>query len=201
MKRIEITQDLQSFFDNRVKEILQKQKLNCSPCARLYLSKLLERFSHWQNYALLHKDGSKPMVGESLLRGGRLDPFEQLNHMQNLGDYTLFTCGFFGGQFNNRLLDMDYFCAVGESAYERAGQIKNQLVSEEALNVFFELASSFAQFKEVFAEIADESKLFQEEEILEIYQKWVNNGSRRLKRMLMEKGISLSQNTDEYEAG
>ena len=114
---------------------------------------------------------------------------EQYFQLQKLGDLALFTSGFFAERIDRSAVDLDFYRAMGGMAYERAGKIRETLQAEEALNIFFELASRFGECTEIFNELSERSLLTNDRDLLSLYEKWLRSGSKRLSRMLQESGV------------
>jgi hypothetical protein len=120
---------------------------------------------------------------------------EQYFALQKMGDIALFVTGFFNERITSHRssVDMDYYMAMGEMAYSRAGHIKESIQAEKAINVFFELSHSFQAYVEVFAELSDKKLLSSDKDLLKLYEKWLVSGSSRISRMLAEAGIIPSK--------
>ncbi len=196
--KIHLASDLKTYFESEVSSIAKKQGTDMSPFASNYLARLLERFSKMNNYAVDAKPSAStdepnkknlPILANLWLESLHLNPSEQFLMLQQLGDISLFTSGFFGDRIRHSVVDMDYYIAMGGRAYERVGHLRETIAAEKALNVFFELSSGFESFVEVFAEISDSSLLGDEKSLLRLYEKWIENRSDRIARMLAEKGI------------
>lgn len=195
---IEIQSDLKSFFFEECTNIANKQGLNISPLLQSYLGEMLSRF---MDVGYLVQESSDPFaqegqteipsLGIELMKGMQSSSFEQLFHMQKVGDLALYIAGFFPGYLDRRSLDLDYFSAVGGQAYQRAGHIKSTLDAENQLNVYFELAEKFASLTEVLMELSDQKLLTSKEDQLKLYEKWLLTGNPRLSRMLKEAGLVL----------
>lgn len=194
---IRLATDLDSYFEDEIKDTARKQGLQLSPLSSSYLARMLTRFSDARSY--LNSNGSDETTQRSLprlamiwLEGLSSDAWGQYQKFQFLGDVALFTSGFFAERIPKTLVDMDYYRAMGGQAYERAGRLRESIQAERDLNVFFELSKSFSPLVEVMAEISDKSLLANDQDLLKLYEKWLRSGSDRIRRMLAENGILSS---------
>ena len=207
MAKIQLATDLTSYFEHEVNSTASKQGVDLSPFAKSYLANLLLRFSQTNNYLLKHLENGEakdangfPRLGVLWLEGLTKSGGEQMVQMQSLGDFALFTTGFFSERIQATSVDMDYYTALGGRAYERAGQIRETLSSEKAINTFFELADTFEKVTEIFAELSDQKLLGSDADMLKLYQKWLQTGSYRIARMLGEKGIIVRRGSGDPES-
>lgn len=194
-KKLEIAANLDTFFEQEVSVAAKKQGLTASHHACAYLARVLSKFSETNRYLVennLDGEGTQktyPTLALLWMESIQSPPTEQFFKLQQLGDIALFTTGFFKERLDRKSIDMDYYFAMGEQAYERAGKLRESIAHESALNVYFELASSFTKFVDVFAELADQSLLANEQDILKLYEKWLKTKNFRISRMLGEVGI------------
>ncbi len=193
---IELNSDLEKFFLDECHNVASKQGLQVSSQLNHYLASMLSRFMLSTNFFERETDpysqksqNSIPTVGVKLLKANQKGAFEQFIEMQQVGDIALFTAGFFGENIERRHLDMDFYTAIGGQAYQRAGQIRETLSRERALNVYFELSGKFSDISELLSELSDRRLLNSPKDTLMLYEKWVATENPRIRRMLGEAGI------------
>jgi hypothetical protein len=194
-----LAQDLESFFEQEVSATAHKQGLEVTPLTVDYLARILSRFSDSQKYLVSDPNTQKksmPVLAQMYAQTLTQNPSDQFFQFQHLGDVALFTAGFFGERIEKSLVDMDYYCAMGGMAYERAGHLRESLAHESKLNVYFELAEHFGGFVEVLGEISDQKLLSNDQDMLRLYEKWLKTKSFRLFRMLAENGVISQGNTE-----
>lgn len=184
MSKTQITpaNDLGLFFKDLIKSVSKKQGVELSTFTQDYLSQVLERFSILPTFEV-------PTLAVEYLEASQKPLMEQFSTYQKLGDTSLFSSGFFAERIERSMVDLDYFSAIGARSYERAGSIRDSLAHEKQLNVYFELAKQFQKFVNLFHEIAIESKLTSDREVLGLYEKWMEKGSHTYFRILAERGI------------
>ena len=84
---------------------------------------------------------------------------------------------------------------MGGSAYDTLSGLPPRTVREHALHsVFSELASKFLQCVEAIAEVAQQSRVFDERDVLRLYDVYLQTGSTRAKKALNGLGIVPSFN-------
>ena len=98
----------------------------------------------------------------------------QRDGLRQVGDLSLFISGFFADSLNRRLVDIDYYIQLGESAY---GSLARR--DETFGEVFNELSEKFPAFVDVLGEVSEQSALTSNTDVLRLYEKWVRTKSRR----------------------
>jgi len=195
--KITLASNLESFFGSQVQETARKQGVELDPFMADYLARLLARFADTKQWLVKEVLESNPEK-ETLKFPTLVDLYskslghplaEQFFQFQHLGDVALFTTGFFAERLNHISVDMDYYTAMGEMAYQRAGKIKETLAAEKALNIYFELSKNFQDCTEIFAELSEQSLLSNDKDLLKLYEKWLRTKSFRIARVLSEQGI------------
>lgn len=182
------------FFLEEIQKISKKHGLKLNPVVAAYLADLLNKFTSTSEIKLSHPNSEKNMTPtEFWIEVQHLPLSQQLIALQLLGDYALFTTGYFGQYVKGSLLDMDYFQAIGGKAYYRAGEIKENFAAEKSINVYFSLAESFHRFSEVLSEFHDQTLLHSSEGALKLIERWQNTGSENLSRLLFENGFDISK--------
>jgi len=182
------------FFFSEIEKISKRHGLQLNPMVIQYLAELLNKFSTSSELKLTHPIEHKDLTPTQFwIEVQKLPLWQQQMALQFLGDYSLFTTGFFSEHVKGSLLDMDYFQAIGGKAYYRAGEIKENLAAEKSLNVYFSLAESFRRFSEIFSELYDQTLLHSSDGSIKLFEKWQQSGSEHLTRMLFENGFHLGK--------
>lgn len=190
-KEIQLAPSLESFFDAELGETARKQGVEMTAFTREYLARMLVRFSQVEHLFKPTASGewTIPTLTELYSASVGHPLADQFSKMQQMGDLALFTSGFLSERIEKSLIDMDYYIAMGEVAYEKAGHIRETIGAERVLNIYFELAHSFPKFVEVMNELADQSLLSSDRDVVKLYEKWLRTGSGRIERMLAEVGV------------
>ena len=109
----------------------------------------------------------------------------QRDGLRKVGDTSLFISGFFSDSLNRRLVDVDYYIQLGESAYGSLARQGDPVLGE----VFDELAGKFTSFVDILGEVSERSALTSNTDVLRLYEKWLRTKSRRSGSLLAARGI------------
>jgi hypothetical protein len=169
------------YFKELVETSLARQHVQAGDLTEYYLVNLLCQFVRLDPAsAVEHGEPLAVRLARALQTGG----MEQRTRLRSLGDFSLFTAGFFSDSFKRRHIDVDYYGSMGEYAY---GSLSR---AEDAFReVFAELASKFVGFSDVLADISERTALSSQTDVLRIYEKWLRTGSQRDSQKLIERGI------------
>ena len=113
---------------------------------------------------------------------------ERARLLRVMGDSALFVSGFFADSLNRTLVDLAYYRAMGGQAYARLSREEASL--GYAPDVFEELSGRFTEFADVLSEVSEASRLVSDRSVLQLYERWVQTGSRRAAVLLAERGIA-----------
>jgi hypothetical protein len=184
----------QDFFRELVTDALGRQKVSTKPETEFYLVNLLNHFMKTDRLYQTDSNGGlneKPlafMVKEAIEEP---TPEGQSKMFRHIGDVTLYTAGFFQDSLNRKLVDVDYYIDVGNTAYKQVASH-----TEEALlrTIYQELADKFAAFVDVLADVSCKTTPRSEKDLLRLYELWVRTGSDRAAKALQEAGIQPNSN-------
>ncbi len=110
--------------------------------------------------------------------------------LRRLGDVALFIAGLFADSLERKLVDIDYYIAMGGSAYGfLASNPPPRALGGGVARVFQELSDKFTDFVDVLGEVGDRSNLKQDANVLRLYEVWLRSGSKRAERRLRALGI------------
>ena len=174
------------YFKELVEAALSRQHLQAGDLTEYYLVNLLCQYVRLDARAD-HLDHSQPLairLARALESGGS----EQRARLRSLGDFSLFTSGFFSDSLRRSTVDVDYYKSMGEYAYASLSR------SEEAFaEVYSELARKFVGFTDVLADVSERTTLASTSDLLRLYEKWLRTGSQRDGQRLVERGILPNQ--------
>lgn len=174
----------EEYFRNLVDSALVRQHLHATELTEYYLVNLLCRFIRPSARFPFSDDSSEPLalrLRRALESGGH----EQRERLRNLGDFSLFTSGFYGDSLLGKVVDIDYYVSMGEYAYGSLGRRDEEAFGE----VFSELARKFVGFMDVLTDVSEHTSLVSNADLLRIYDRWLRTGSRREGHRLLERGI------------
>jgi hypothetical protein len=112
--------------------------------------------------------------------------------LRRLGDVALFIGGFFANSFSRKLVDVDYYIAMGSTAY---ATLSDSLLAERQGAVYAELSGKFGGFVDVLAEVSSAARPGSDTDVLRLYEIWLRTGSDRARRRLMGLGVLPAPNT------
>jgi hypothetical protein len=169
------------YFKELVEGALARQHLQAGDLTEYYLVNLLCQYVRLDVSS--DTEHGEPLAVR-LARALQTDGLEQRTRLRRLGDFSLFTAGFFSDSFRRRQIDVDYYVSMGEYAY---GSLSR---AEDAFReVFAELSRKFVGFSDVLADVSERTALTSANDVLRLYEKWLRTGSQRDGQRLIEKGI------------
>lgn len=170
-------------FKDLVREAIKHQKVQTNEMAEFYLSSLLAEF------VTSDKLTSEPLA-VTYLKAMGVGRELQARKMKQLGDFSLFTSGFLSDSLKRKVVDIDYYMAMGTTSYNYLAHIHKEDRSHEGVAALFsELATKFGTFMDVLTEVSERSRLTTSSDVLRVYERWLRTKSRQAERMLREMGI------------
>ena len=158
------------YFRDLVESALHHQHVAVRDLTSFYVVNLLAGYVHRDRARLSDDEALGLRFVRALQSGGSA----QRDGLRHVGDTSLFLSGFFSDSFNRRLVDIDYYIALGERAY---GSLAHR---DEALgDVFDELADKFAAMVDVLTEVSEQTALGRNADVMRLYEKWLRTGSGR----------------------
>jgi len=168
-------------FKEQVASAIKSQKVKTNEMAEFYLTNLLASFVT-----------STRLTNEPLafvyLKALNSTRAVQIQQMRQLGDISLFTSGFFSDSLNRKIVDIDYYMAMGAASYSFVASM-HKSDNEHASGLFSELARKFAAFVDVLTEVSQRSRLTSSKDILRIYERWLRTKSKLAEKALRDIGI------------
>jgi hypothetical protein len=170
------------YFKELVERALTHQGLATDEHTAFYVVQLLASYLQRPVGGDIHDD--KPLavrLAEALESGG----LQQRTTLRQIGDVSLFTSGFFSDSLQRKLVDVDYYVAIGGFAYNALSRVETDMLSP----VYAELAQKFVAFVDVLSEVSERTSCMSNADLLRLYEKWLKTGSRRSGQLLIEKGV------------
>jgi hypothetical protein len=141
-KEIVTVANLQSFFYKNLSDLNQKSLCPVPEEAIYYSSSVLER------YCLTHEFFEQEngrvqdkVLGIKLLEASQKRTEEQRRIYRDVGDTALMVCGYFSNSVNKKLMDVNYYIQLGQTAYDRMNSLDPSFMD---IPSFYKLmASSF----------------------------------------------------------
>lgn len=174
------------YFKELVDEALVHHHVQAGDLTSYYLVNLLCQFVRPGGQGA-PDDPSQPLALR-LARALDSAGLEQRARLKHLGDFSLFTTGFFSDSLQRSAVDVDYYVSMGEYAYGSLSRHDGDAFAD----VFAELSRRFVGYMDVLAEISERTTvnaLRPDNDVLRLYEKWLRTGSSRDGQKLIERGI------------
>lgn len=183
---------IKEYFHDSVHEAISNQKISVSAETILYLVNLLTMFSRSEYLfdKMEHGMDLKPLALTYADAVNEPSVVERTRLLQRLGDTALFIAGVFADSLNRKLVDVDYYIAMGGNAYSSVSQtLRGSYHNDSIKTLFDELTHKFTEFVDVLNEVSEKSNLSTNGDILRLYEIWIRTGSKRAAGQLRRLGI------------
>lgn len=179
---------LSEFFMERVQEALVHQRIKISHEVEFYLVNLLQEFKKTEK--LFEKQGTKMTekpLALILAKAVEADTATKIRCLKQIGDMSLYTAGFFSGSIRKKPVSSDYYIRMGGGAYYHLSGLLNR--QKTFAQLYRELSQFFPDLVGILTEVALSHPWHSNEEILQIYERWLETGNRHLESLLQKEGI------------
>ena len=188
-KKISFLASTKDFFNDVVQEAFAARKMSTFPLAQNYLVSILENYVHTNNlFDAQTENGKKTRetLAETFLKAQNAQPTVKIEMLKKLGDVSLYVSGFFGDSLSRKIIDVDYYVDMGETAY---GTLAHEIKEDTSRKVFKDFSSRFLEYVDILTTISQKSLVQNDESILRLYEKYLKTGSELARETLEEKGI------------
>lgn len=188
MSSIETCEIIRDYFHEQVRLASFNQNIEITPCVEYYVVDLLSQFGKIHNNPAetLSSFKEKPLAFYFLEALHSDNEQERRSLLKQLGDFSLFTAGFFSDSIEQEAVDLDYYINMGSGAY---GDLSTLVKKASLSETFEELARKFSNIVEVLSEVSENSGLQKNSNLLKLYEKYQQNKSPRLEKKLQELGF------------
>jgi len=184
-------ESLQYYFHESLHSSLRKHNVQATDHTVIYLANLLINFTRSENF-FDATEGRSPYKPLALHYSDALNSntdHERNAALRRLGDIALFICGLFSDSLNTKAVDVDYYAAMGGTAYNHLCESQNAIHSCSVFKeVFYELSSKFIDFADVLSDL-NENQGQRNKNLLKIYEFWLKTGSKKAQKLLLDSGI------------
>lgn len=180
----------EDFFRGLLVDACRSQQVKVFPETEVYLVKLLSQFMFTESLYVRDSEGN--VKDEPLALKLKEAVETNQSEMQrllfrHLGDFSLYTAGFFQESLSKKLVDVDYYVDIGGLAYRR---VAASTPEDSLKQLYCELAEKFPNIVEVFGQVRDSAGSRTEVDLLRLYETWMRTKSDRAKKALEEAGIT-----------
>jgi hypothetical protein len=176
------------FFKEQLEKAMEHQKVSTSAFTEHYLVSLLAACVRGDGLPAPDAGYDEAPLAVLYAHALRASRHERARLLRVMGDSALFVSGFFADSLNRTLVDLAYYRAMGGQAYARLSREEANL--GYGPDVFGELSGRFTEFADLLSEVSETSRLVSDRSVLQLYERWMQTGSRRAAVLLAEKGIA-----------
>jgi len=153
---IEPTGSLQGFFKERIECAVEKHRIAGNEDTLWYLTKLLCNYS--KTSAFLDDNGTRaaltPLAEYYRQAAETGSAHERRLLLQRMGDVAIVVSGLFSGALTRKAIGVDYYMAMGESAYATLADESATSARDRSLQgIFEELARDFSDYVVALSEV------------------------------------------------
>jgi hypothetical protein len=173
------------FFHGEVMDALRSRGVSAAEPTEFYIVNLLAE------YTRPGKVDAEPLA----LRMAELSaasPDLRVRGLKEIGDTSLVTSGFFADSLARRLVDVDYYIAMGAAAY---GQLSGLIgatrgsATEFFRGVYAELAAKFAAFVAVLNDVRRKTSIRGGGNLVRLCEEWLKTGGAWAEQQLRGAGV------------
>ncbi|TGD70985.1 hypothetical protein E4634_20515 [Mangrovimicrobium sediminis] len=180
---------LSLYFKQRLSEYARRLRPPPHEDTCWYIGSMLERFGR-TDHLFAYDNGQYGLRPLALLYGDALEArneHERCLILQQLGDMALFLGALFPERFTRRGIQQDYVAGMGGSAYDYLADN-----ARRNRHIFAELSHMFTRMLEMVASACTQDRHMGTEDIIALYQHWLDTGDPLAESRLRGLGIALS---------
>ncbi len=139
---LSLNHNLEGFFYENLSQLNRKITRPLSDPFIIYTSKVMGRFGLSEEFFQREEDGRirEKILGKMLLETSHMPLPQRKRSLREVGDLSMFICGYFAESLNNKLVDLSYYQSLGKSAYN---QLDNYVPDYFEVPSFYENLSQF----------------------------------------------------------
>ncbi len=186
---IHFIKSTREFFVDVVEEAVAARNMKTFPLARNYLVSILDNYVTTTNLFDSQSENGKltrETLAETFLKAQSANPTVKVEMLKKLGDVSLYVSGFFSDSLNRKLIDVDYYVDMGQTAY---GVLAAETRQDTAKCVFSEFSKRFIEYVDLLTLISQKALVQNDDSLLRLYEKYLKTGSSLARETLEEKGI------------
>jgi hypothetical protein len=183
---------VQAYFHDAVGAALRNQNINARDDTVHYIINLLSSFTR-ADQLFERTDDGVTLQPLAVLYAQAVEtdaPTQRRQTLRRLGDVALFIAGVFADSLNRKVVDLDYYIAMGGNAYGYLSiALKGTNRGVVLSGVFDELSVKFQSFVDILSEVSEHAHLTNNADIMRLYEVWLRTGSKRAADKLRLMGI------------
>lgn len=184
------------FFYEKISEAQKNQNVKLSENVEFYLVNLM-----CDQVRMVEESGSFENDCLALLLKKALESSaqEQFALFKKIGDRSLYVSGFFQEYFNNKTFGVDYYMAMGASAYGQLAslvRVGSSTYASTMGQIYQEMSSSFNRSVDILLYVSEQANHQEHErDLLSVYTAWASTKSSYLRKSLQARGINPVSDT------
>lgn len=156
--------------------------------SHVYVVSLLESYMLTETlFSKNEETGSydEPMLIEQFLTALQEEEvFKKKQALKSLGDSILFKSGFFADSLKRKLVGLKHHINIGAAAY-------GNLYKDSKNPIYEDLSVRFSGYVDLFSEIGQKVNFTQEEDLVVLFDRYLETDSKQAHKTLIEKGVSV----------
>jgi len=177
---------LMEYFKDEVEEAISKLHIRINELTTFYIVNLLTEFFRTERIYRSEDLRHKPLA-QIFLESKFYDIARRIKILKHLADYSLFISGFFSESLKRKLVNIDYFIALGSKAYLDVARLLE--VKEKTLvDIYQELGKKFPELVDLLTEVSEHA-IKRRRDLLHIYERWLRTHSQYEEKKLRKYGI------------
>ncbi len=188
-----VDMNVTEYFKDSLSSALSRQKVKAEEGTVFYIVNLLAWFVRAENLFPQNQQwgaGGQPLALTYAAAVEAKTQDEREAALRRLGDVALVVAGLFAASLSRKLVDIDYYIAMGGSAYAMLSEQSSSSVRARTFRaIFSELSTKFQSFVEALSEVGDNTPLASQTDVLRLYEIWMRTGSAYAAERLRKHGI------------
>ncbi len=175
------------FFRNLITSAIKNQKVTLEADVEYYLVSLL---SQYMRIEMMKKSERAPLAIR-LHQALVATPSEKVQLLKEVGDFSLYISGFFADSLNQKIVDIDYYMAMGGAAYLK---LSHAFAHQNLQALYRDLFQKFGTCVDILTEVSDITFSNTNKDLLRLYEKWLKTKSVRVAELLKKAGLFPIEN-------
>jgi hypothetical protein len=175
------------WFNSHLEGARDERGADLSPEATLYLAQLMTARARTDA-----PQSPETTLAELHARAALAPPAEQARTYRELGDRALHQLGCFRDSFKRRAVGPSYYADMGQAAYARVDDLFRRWFSSAFGPLWRELAEQFDVCVALIEDVQQQRHATDPDDVLALYQKWLDTGSTEALAHLRARGLVLS---------
>ncbi len=189
-RALHTSRSLEDYFRTAVADAIEQYDIDGESDTRWYISRLLTDYARSSRF--FDDDGSGcalTPLAEYLRRSVEAESdAECRQHLQRLGDVSLFIAGLFSGAISRRSVGLDYYLSMGSGAYSSLADAEPRSSRDRALrDIFRDLSVNLEGYVSAISTIPNGNQ--DDNSLFDLLDAWHRTRDPALERRLTARGV------------